>query len=283
MPVQFALWGRAAALHTARPHIHTGIRDKVPPPRSDSPRYITMCRAPSGGQESSGEDGGKGMEETDGPFRIWRGKKGGKRELSGGQGRARSRAWWHSGEDEHRGHHHPACREVPRPPAPLWVPRYCRGGEHPRSSGGRQPPPCHAGAAPAAAPLPGTRWPGCAWSTELHPPPPATHKRIKPRHPHLGITCSCPETPPQNNPSQRSPPQSPPHTHAASKGLQPGHQLLHWLPKGFQHRARLVHGEGLAVPAVQGGRAGGVPVLRALAGGWGGVRGHRLLPDLRVL
>lgn len=156
-------------------------------------------------------------------------------------------------------------------------------GDVPGAQEADSPPPCHAGAAPAAAPLPGTRWPGCAWSTELRPPPPATHERVKPRRPQLGVTCSCPETPPQSNPSQCSPSQSPPHTHAASEGLQPGHQLLHRLPKGFQHRARLVHGEGLAVTAVQGGRAGGVPVLGALAGGWGGVWGHRLLPDLRVL
>uniref|UniRef100_A0A8B9PKW6 Uncharacterized protein n=1 Tax=Apteryx owenii TaxID=8824 RepID=A0A8B9PKW6_APTOW len=72
------------------------------------------------------------------------------------------------------------------------------------------------------------------------------------------------------------------HTHAGAEGLEPRHQLLHGLPEGFERRAGLVHGEGLAVPAVRGGRARGVPVLRALAGGGRRVRGARLLPDLRV-
>lgn len=36
----------------------------------------------------------------------------------------------------------------------------------------------HAGAAPAAAPLPGTRWPGCAWSTEPRPPPPGDTRKV---------------------------------------------------------------------------------------------------------
>lgn len=36
----------------------------------------------------------------------------------------------------------------------------------------------HAGAAPAAAPLPGTRWPGCAWSTEPRPPPPGDTQKV---------------------------------------------------------------------------------------------------------
>lgn len=73
------------------------------------------------------------------------------------------------------------------------------------------------------------------------------------------------------------------HTHAGAEGLQPGHQLLHGLPEGFQRRARLVHGEGLAVPAVWGGRARGVPVLWPLAGGRGWMCRTSLLPDLRVL
>lgn len=73
------------------------------------------------------------------------------------------------------------------------------------------------------------------------------------------------------------------HTHPSAEGLQPRHQILHRLPKRFQRRAWLVHGEGLAVPAVRGGCARGVPVLLPLAGSRGWVHRTRLLPDLRVL
>lgn len=136
----------------------------------------------------------------------------------------------------------------------------------------------HAGAAPAAAPLPGTRWPGCAWSTEPRPPPPGDTRKVTAPRGQDPAPCgaggdSC--TPKPSHPAQ--------HTHARAEGLEPCHQLLHRLPEGFQRRARLVHGEGLAVPAVWGGRARGVPVLRPLAGGRGGMCRTSLLPDLRVL
>lgn len=137
----------------------------------------------------------------------------------------------------------------------------------------------HAGAAPTAAPLPGTRWPGCAWSTEPRPPPPGDTRKVTAPWGWTPAPCGAwGAAAPHKTPTR--PPQ---HTHTGAEGLQPRHQLLHWLPEGFQRRARLIHGEGLAVPAVRGGRARGVSVLRPLAGGRGWVRGARLLPDLRVL
>lgn len=63
----------------------------------------------------------------------------------------------------------------------------------------------HAGAAPAAAPLPGTRWPGCAWSTEPRPPPPGDTRKVTAPRGQDPAPCGAGGTAaPQNPPTQPS-------------------------------------------------------------------------------
>lgn len=199
----------------AQPQSCTGTGS--PHPKSTPVRHHVPGTIRRAGEQRGGR--GKGHGGGRRTFPHLEGEERGETALKGARRTLRNRPRARAGEDEQRGHGRPACGNLPGGGVPAVQ---GRGGHIPGRRGGlalgrTMATTSHAGAAPAAAPLPGTRWPGCAWSTEPRPPPPGDTRKGKAppppapqgrnpalhRHQPLGVPSAAPQTP-QTPPSPSS-------------------------------------------------------------------------------